>query len=266
MKSFLLACVLVVCSFMVGCGGSSSGGGGGGGSQNASINSGNWYVEATSLVSAGQKSYILGGLVQTGTTISGTMHIDNSNCYDLFNDNVPFSGSVSGSTVTLTSASVTSQVIKVTGTITSASALTGTYTITGGCANGDHGSITAMHVPPISGTWKATEVSGSTTITTTVNITQQSTANPDGSFNLTGTVTFTNSPCATTGTINTVSFTAGDVVAVAVDTNEVGGGHGQLVFFGYLGIPASQTAISGAYQYASGVCNGSTGNLNFTKQ
>src|SRR4051812_847260 len=227
MKRLMLGCVLIVCSFMVGCGGSSSGGGGGGGSQNASITSGNWYVEATSQVSAGQKSYLVGGLVQTGTTISGTTHIDNSNCYDLFNDDVPFTGTVSGSNVTLTSASVTGQVIKVTGWITSASTGTGTYTITGGCANVDHGNITAMHVPAISGTWKATEVSGSTTITTTVNITQQATSSPDGSFPLTGTVTFTNSACAPTGTIDPMSFTAGDIVAVALNTNEVGGGHGQ---------------------------------------
>src|SRR4051794_5880868 len=106
MKRFWLACVVITSLFMVGCGGSSSGSGGGGGPQNAIINNGNWYVEATSTMVAGQKSYLVGGLVQTGTTITGTAHIDQSNCYDLFNDDVPFTGTVSGSNVTLTSASV----------------------------------------------------------------------------------------------------------------------------------------------------------------
>ena len=252
---------------MVGCGGSSSGGNGGGGNQNSSITSGNWYVEATSTLLSGQKSYIGGSLIQTGTTIAGTTHIDNSNCYDLFDDDVPFTGTVSGSSVTLTSGSVTGQVIRVTGTITSANNISGTYTIRGGCADGDSGSIIGMHVPSISGTWKATEVSGSTTITTTAAITQQSTASADGSYPLSGTITFTNSPCATTATIDSISFVSGDIVAVSATTNESGGGHGQLIFVGYMNNPAAATALEGGYEFASGVCTQSTmTNLNFTKQ
>jgi hypothetical protein len=266
MKRLWMACVFVVGSLlMVACGGSSSGGGGGGGNQNSSLTSGNWYVEATSTVTVGAGAFIGGNLLQNGSTITGTMQIL-SDCYDLLNSGVPFSGSVNGSSVVLTSGSVDGQVITVNATITNANTITGTYSIAGGCSAGDHGNITGTHVPSISGTWKATEVVGGTTITTSANITQ-GVARSDGTFALSGTVTFTNSSCAVTATIDgTNSMHFGDIVAVMATTNEAGGGHGDLFLVGLLDNPSTATTMTGLYSFDTGICAGTTNQLAFTKQ
>jgi hypothetical protein len=259
---FLLFTALL---FAVACGGNGSTPGGGGGTHDATITSGNWYIVATSTAVAGQKSYVGGNLTQSGTTISGTMHVDNSSCYDLLTD-VPMTGTISGSNVNLTSSSVNSQVIAVKGTV-GTNTITGTYTITGGCSDGDKGSVSAMFVPSITGTWKATETSGSTTVTTTATVTQGATATTDGIFPLSGTLNVTNPVCFTSATIDqTQSFMAGDIVAVYATTNDVGGGTGTFIYVAYLDNPGVAKSFSGMYQFESGVCSGTSGNLNFTKQ
>lgn len=59
-------------------------------------------------------------------------------------------GTLTGSNISLTSTSVGGQVTTFTGSITD-NALTGTYTINGGCANGDQGNVTGIKIPLIAG-------------------------------------------------------------------------------------------------------------------
>jgi hypothetical protein len=242
------------------CGGGSgtNGGGGGEGSHDAVLKNGNWYIEATSQVVAGQKSHIGGNLTQSGTTLTGTMHINNSDCFNLFT-NIPVTGSVSGTTATITSGSVDSQVITASANSINDSTMTGSYTIAGGCGGGDHGTIQAV--------WKATEAHGGVTTTTTATITQSTTANSDGVFLISGTINFTNGGCSTSATIDQeASFIAGDVIGVFANTSDIGGGQGSLVYAGFLDQAATATSFGGQYQYQSGVCNAVGGTLNFTKQ
>jgi hypothetical protein len=264
MKQFCLACLLGTLS-MLGCGGSSTVGSGGE-SQNSTITSGNWYVETTSTAVPGTKAYIGGSLIQSGSTISGITHIENSVCYDL-TQNVPFSGGVNRSLATLTSGSVSGQIIKVKATINNANTMTGTYSITGGCAGGDSGSTTATHVPSISGSWTATENGGGGAITVTGSIVQQATATSDGIFPLSGTLTFINSPCATDATIDSMSsFIVGDLIAVVANVNEVGGGQGHLEYYGYLNNPSTAKSLIGSYNMETTFCSAYLYDLNFVKQ
>jgi len=257
-----------VCLFLlVGCGGgggSSSTGGGSNGTSNSSVTSGNWSLVASSSVVA-NTSYIGGSLTQSGSSLSATMHIDHSSCYELTTD-VPLSGTITGSSFTLTSSIVNSQVITVTGTITNSSTLQGTYSIAGGCAAGDRGTVSGVLVPSVNGTWKATDSSTGTTVTITGTITQSATGTADGIFLLTGSFTYSGSPCSTGGTLLSDSFIAGDVVGVDAQTNDTGGVKGETVLVAILNNPTSPTSFSGSYQILSGACSGETGTLNFVKQ
>jgi len=85
----------------------------------------------------------------------------------------------------------------------SSTLLIGTYTVTGGCANGDHGTLTATYVPPVDGSWTGpiTTLSGTPTgAQMTLNLTQSS-SEFLGFFPLGGTAQITGSTCLGTATV-----------------------------------------------------------------
>ena len=255
----LFAASALLCTLLSGCGG--------GNSSNPSafsIQAGNWNINASS--TAGGNDFIIGGnLTQSGSSISGVMHIVHSACFNLTTD-VPVSGSVSGRVVTLTSAPL-NQVVTVTAIATSATALTGTYTASAaGCSAGDEGTISANLVPSVTGSWHGTftsTASSGTTINATANLTQSPTADADGFFPVTGTVTFTGSPCFTSGTI-VQSIAAGSVLGLEITTNDQPA-PGDVVVALVMDSPATSTAATGAYQIDAGSCNGDAGNGHITK-
>jgi hypothetical protein len=262
LKHLFVASALL-CTLLSGCGG------GGNSSSNPSafsIQAGNWNVNASSTAAPGNSFIVGGNLTQSGSSISGVMHIVNSACFDLTTD-VPVSGSVSGQTVTISSAAILGQVVTVSANATSATALTGTYAVTGtGCAAGDKGTISANLVPSVTGSWHGTftsTVSPGTTINATANLTQSPTANADGFFPVTGTVTFTGSPCFTSGTI-VQSIAAGSVLGLEITTNDQPT-PGDVVVAAIMDNPATSTAATGAYQIDAGSCNGDSGNGHITK-
>src|SRR6185503_15016616 len=148
--------------------------------------------------------------VQTGTSVSGALRVINSACFTP-TTSVPISGVISGQTATVTSAAVASQTINAS-LSGSATALTGTYTVTGaGCAGGDKGNIAGVLVPSITGTWKGTFVSNTVanpSVGVTAPITEGA-ADPSGLFVLTGSAAYVGSPCFATGTTATGSGMAG---------------------------------------------------------
>ncbi|HEX4486145.1 MAG TPA: hypothetical protein VH088_07770 [Terriglobales bacterium] len=257
----LLAVGLTSCG---GGGGMSLGTQGSGGSSSTALTSGNWSLVASSVVVSGT-TYIGGSLTLSGSSLNAIMHIDNSSCYDLSTD-VPFSGSISGTNATLTSSSISGQVITVTGTVSNSTLLQGSYTIAGGCATGDHGSVTGTLVPSISATWKAIDNSSGTTVTITGAITESSTSATDGIYGLSGNITYSGSSCSTGGSITNISFISGDIVAIDAQTTDTNGTTGETQFVGILNNAASPTAFTGNYEILSGACTGRTGTLTFNKQ
>ena len=253
----LFAASALLCTLLSGCGG--------GNSSNPSafsIQTGNWNINASS--TAGGNDFIIGGnLTQSGSSISGVMHFVHAVCFNLTTD-VPVSGSVSGRAVTLTSAPF-SQVVTVSAIAISATTLTGTYSAEG-CSAADIGTISANLVPSVTGSWHGTftsTASSGTTINATANLTQSPTADADGFFPVTGTVTFTGSPCFTSGTI-VQSFAAGSVLGLEVTTNDQPT-PGDVIFAVIIDNPATSTAATGAYQIDAGSCNGDFGNGHITK-
>jgi hypothetical protein len=200
---------------------------------------------------------------QSGSTISGGVRVVNSTCFAA-NTPVPVSGSISGQTATVTSAAIASQTI--TATLTgSATALNGSYSVSGtGCAGGDKGTVVAVLVPSITGTWKGTFVSnglGNLQVGVTTPITEGS-ADNTGLFPLSGTAALTGSTCFSSGTLATGSGMAGRIVDVIIINSD--GSHTE--FLGSLTNPSAPTQMTGTYTVTGGVCGGDSGTGTLTKQ
>lgn len=222
---------------------------------NLALTQGNWAVTATSTApgkTVAAQTFVLGGnLTQNGNALSGTLSITGSGC--IIPQTIAFTGKVDGKNITLTSATFDGIVITVKAS-GSKDSLTGTYTITGGCP--DQGTVTAGAVQSISGTWNGTVLVNTSPATMSVVLTQSSTASADGSFALTGSVTYTNngSGCSLTATITPSSITGGSVV-VNADLGDGGG-------FQYTPSLDSTTApknMTGDYDSSSDPCTGSDG-------
>lgn len=231
---------------------------------------GNWST--TTSATAGPSLQIGAYLVNNSGALSGTMYVTNSNyssyaCYPISTgqpESVPFTGtynSTSGA-VSITSSSVSSQVITINGTITpNTTALTGgTYTITGGCANGDTGTITGNEDGSFTSTTYTGSISNpSDTLTAALTQTGPNTATGQGNglFSLSGTFTFTGTSCFASGTINGITtYVIGNYVYITVTDNDTS----TLTFTGSAA-NYTDTTISGTYQISGGSCNGDSGNL-----
>jgi hypothetical protein len=226
---------------------------------------GNWSMAATSHGSAGAFN-IGGSLTQSGTNLSGTMYVV-GNCINP-SQQVAFTGTVSGNNVSLTSSGGSGQTITVNATGT-ASSLTGTYSVNGGCDDGDSGTVVATPVASITGTWNAPIVNdgdGDPNVTLSMNLTQATTASANGTFAVTGNLTYTGSTCSVTGTITQASIT-GPYVVINANTVEYDGSSGSFTYTqGLLNSPSSPTTMTGTYNVIEGLCDGDLATVTFTKQ
>jgi len=220
----------------------------------ATLTQGNWSVTATSSNPAIGTFHVGGNLAQSGNALSGTMYVVGSLCFD---DSLPISltGTVNGQQVTLASTDINGQVFSVAATATTDSALSGTYTITGGCGSGDSGTAAANVVPSISGTWGGSLVgSGGSSVALNINLVQSATASADGSFALTGDLVYAGSSCSASGTI-TGAFVAGSYILLNADTVEIDGSVGNVSYINVL-LDDSQNPqnMLGTYQVDFGLC------------
>jgi len=195
-----------------------------------------------------------GYITSSGGTVTGTIHVVNtSSCYTLA-QNIPITGTYSSSSgaFTAVSSAVSGQVITISGTIVAGSVnsavlKSGTYSVAGGCDNGETGTLTGYTAVSYtsgylgyfySGVVKSTSTSttGTITVTSGVSMTQSSTPDANGFYHVTGSAVFSGSNCTTTavttslssGTI-TASTIAGTYVSITItDTN-----NNVLTFTGY---------------------------------
>jgi hypothetical protein len=254
-----LSALVLLC----GCGGGGvkgAGGAGGGipGSTSHGVNiAGNWQFSTTS--TAGMPpATIAGSVAQSGVSVSGAVHVDGSNCFDHLTT-IGLTGTLTGSDISLTSASVAGQLITFTGTISddalngTDSAFAGTYTING-CANGDQGNVTGIKIPYIANILNGTfTASGGGTFDVAGDIAQDSTSSDEGSFGVTGTVTFSTSSCFSSGTITSGTFPSGSFIMGTFVALEIETDNGTVTFLGTLNRDRSE--IRGAYTVVGGTCD-----------
>jgi hypothetical protein len=226
------------------------------------LTQGNWAFSATS--SSGPPFVIGGNVTQSGQVVSGTVHISGSTCFDV-SEAISISGTLNGSSLVLQVPSSSGQEITVTGTATTNS-VSGNYSVAGGCANGDSGTVMGNAVPSISGTWTGPiNESGGAGETLSIALTQAATASADGSFALTGTVTYANSTCSKSGTITAGSLAGTFITELDVQTLESDDSQGSFTYSNVnLNSSTAPTSMTGDYDY-SGLCT-DTEPVTLTKQ
>jgi len=260
---FALLAALASAFALTGCGFTSSSNSGG-----STPSAGNWSFAATSTVTSGQVSHIGGNLTLSGNNVSSTMHADLP-CFDV-SQPFTFGGTLKNKQITFTSPpNANNQVITLIASVASSSSITGTYTVTaGGACAADQGNITAALAPSISGTWTGPIAGhGGPSVTLSMALTQASTASADGTFALTGNLTYANSSCSKSGTLNN-SFVVGSMVVMQATTLEQDGvTQGSISYNNtFLNNPATPTSMKGDYQVGGGYCAGDTDTPTFTKQ
>ena len=211
----------------------------------------NWQFTTASTVPGTPPLTIAGSISQSGSSVSGAVHVDGSNCFDRL-ATMGLTGTLTGANLSLASTSVAGQVVTFTGSITN-SAFTGTYTINGGCANGDQGNVTGIEIGYIANILNGTfSTSGGGKFDVAGNMAQNSDAGPEGSFGITGTVTFT-TPCFSSGTITPGAFPSGSFIMGTSVALEIETGNGTLAFLGTLKPDTGE--ISGDYTVVGGTCD-----------
>lgn len=215
------------------------------------MTAGNWEMDATS--SAGMAPLrFAGNIKQSGSSLIDTVHVNGSTCFDPLTT-ITFTGSVSSSgNVQLNSATVAGQVITLNGT-EYYNSITGSYSISGGCADGDFGTVKGNAIGDIANILVGTFTSSSgPTLDISGNIAENATANPDGSYGMSGTVTFTGSCLSsgtlTSGSVQSGSFINGTSVGLQIQTD-----NGTLVFLGVLDQTTGE--VNGNYTLSGGSCD-----------
>jgi hypothetical protein len=270
MRCFVAA-FLVLPAILAGCGGSSSSSLGNSPTSYPAL-SGNWSIALIPSNPLAFEPELGGYITNTGGAVSGTLHAVDSSCFTAAQD-IAISGSVTPEgSITITSAAVSGQTISFTGFTGPSNApardplvLIGSYSITGGCAGGQSGTILGNVVPPLTGTFSGTfeSVSG-LSIPVTISVIQ-SAANSDGEYTVSGAATFTGSPCFSAGTI-TSSVLFGENLQATITTDKSG-----VLQFTSIGILLSSTSSSGItilgeYKVTAGSCAGDTGSGTLANQ
>jgi hypothetical protein len=262
---FRLSALVLLC----GCGayqggrgyqGSTRGGAGGGTSPLPSSGSnvaGNWQFGTTSVAGMAPTA-ISGGIAQSDRSVSGAVHLAGSKCFDRLTT-IGLTGTLTGSNITLTSTTADGQVITLTGSISddtfngADSAFVGTYTIDGGCGNGDHGNVTGIRIPFIANIVNGTfTTSGGETFEVVGDEAQVGTPSSEGSFGITGKVTFS-TPCFSSGTITPGTFPSGSFIIGTSVALEIETRNGTVTFLGTLNRDRSE--IRGNYTVGGGTCD-----------
>ena len=257
-KALLLSALLLLC----GCGGTIPSGPPPGPPSTPAVPppqapdiTGNWQFSTTSMAGM-PAAAVAGSITQSDLSISGAVHVDGLKCFDRLTT-IGLTGTLTGSNVSLTSTSVEGQVITFTVVIGDSvnngadSVLTGTYTVSGGCADGDHGSITGDRIVMANLLNGPFTSSGGQTFNVAANEAYYSTPSSEGSFGLEGTVTLS-TPCFSSGTITPGAFPSGSFIMGSSVALEIATGNGTINFLGTLS--DDRTQLSGDYTVVGGTC------------
>src|SRR5690349_20010218 len=105
----------------------------------------------TAVDSATLNTIPIGGTIQStpAGAVSATMRVDNTLCFDFFTP-LTFSGNISPSgQLSMTSSAFQGQTLALTGMVSSDGKMitSGTFSMSGSCGNGIHGSLAGFQVP-----------------------------------------------------------------------------------------------------------------------
>lgn len=231
-------------------------------SERFSIAPGNWNFTAASSTKPNSGEFLIGGhLEQNGSTVSGILHIASSRCFKVDTD-IPVSGTIQDGTADLSSLPINGQVLHAS-LMGHDKAIVGNYSFSGGCSNGDAGSLNGNLVPPVSGMWNAIDSEpGKAASSVNMALAQSAQPNGHGVYPISGTFSFHGSACQVSGRI-TSGYVAGQIVVLNASTDEATGDNGAFRMEGDVAVGHSPSIV-GAYSYSSGSCKDQAGALTFT--
>jgi hypothetical protein len=186
-----------------------------------------------------------------------------SNCYQT-STTIPLQGSTKGNVFSVSSFSVKGQYLSLTAKKNAAAdSLTGTYSVSDACAAESKGTLTGVKYASLTGTYSGSIVGPDSAQSMQLNLTQPAQGNGDGYFLMTGSATFTGSPCFTSGTVAAAGSTViGNSVMLTIDTT--GGYATQVVLTGTFDAAADTINLSSIEMTGSGTCSGSLGTARLT--
>lgn len=194
----------------------------------------NWQLSATSTNPTGPSpAKISGTIIPAGSAVTAALHVDGWTCFDQ-QTTIALTGTLTAGNISMTSASVNGQVVTLAGAITKKSnfpdVLNGTYTVSGGCADGDQGNVTGFSVYSMTGNWAGNLTSdGGGNIHWNAELAQGN-ADAEGSFGLSGAIGFDScfgAGTITSGTFPSASFILGQSVNLEIKTS-----NGTITFLG----------------------------------
>lgn len=203
------------------------------------LGSGNWlmYVNSANVPLQGNDLYpvnvpLRGSLAISGGTLAATLITNSGVGANCFPSPLAFTGTVSGSAVSLTPAPAEAS-LAIAATSQPVSIILGTYTCSSKSLGADTGSVFGTYVPSLTGTWTGSLADSNTfkpapATAVTTSITQAAAASPigsvrPGSYPLSGTIAMQNSSCIASGsaTLNldaTQSYVTGEIVVISAAT------------------------------------------------
>lgn len=170
-------------------------------------------------------------------------------------------GDVSGAQLPLHSDSVNGQFLSFTGTLNAkATTMSGTYSVTGGCADGATGTISGEEISPVSGTYSGSDEGG----TLQLQLTQNPYGNGNGYFEFSGSAAVSGISCFNTGKIVTASsLITGNSLLLTLSTSDPTGA--ELILQGTVD-PAGSTITLSSIKVTAGNCAGSYGTATLNLQ
>jgi len=240
---------------------------------------GNWAIVTKSATSSSAGT-LGGSLHQSGNSVSGVLHsLGFSKCYTppippiMVQTDIPVSGTFENGVLHLVSNSVSGQVVTMDANYR-AGALNGSYTVQGGCADGEHGTVSGQLMPDLTGTWTGTTPSG-----TRMMVTWQQQASPttDGVFSITGTVSLSNGPaCYPSGSMALqagysqggepmASFVTGNALSVAASDSS-GSEPVAIALAGFAHTTSSPHTVTGSFTLSGGSCTFAPQQVSLQKQ
>jgi len=226
--------------------------------------SGNWEItfqsESGSALFPDATGYIKENITDSGSTkfLTGELTATSTSGCFIGTNAIFATGAVDGTELTLGSASVNGQYIATASTLDATSThFKGTYQVTGGCANGASGTISAAQYAPLTGTYSGTIAGSKPTQTIQLQLSQYGEGNGNGEFLVTGSAVLTGFSCFQSGTLSAPNgFVTGPSAQLNLLTDDVGGA--QLNLTGTFDAAADTLTLT-SIDVTSGGCAGSLG-------
>lgn len=250
--------------------GSGSGSGGGGSTPDPYANiTGNWQFVATPTSGTAPFTSFSGTIFETAVdaashSTTATFLPVSTGCYANAGV-IPMKGQVEQPAVKLTSFEVLGQYLSITAQKNEAgSAMTGTYSVSGGCADGDKGTITGTFYKALTGTYQGPLASAAAK-NIQLSLTQQVLGTSGGTFLLSGSGTFGGFSCFTKGNVSGAgdSYVTGNSAIIILKTDETGAGSTMTVNGTF--DPAAATLSVSTIQVTGGSCAGTYGSASLAQ-